>query len=241
MDKAAFYAVLRQRNSGVFSTSLKAGQVQGLEVILDSGNGLPITHLAYLLATAYHETGATIQPIREAYGKTDADAVNRLERAWAKGQLKWVKTPYWRYDMEGKAWFGRGYVQLTHKANYAKAAALTGADLLGNPSLAMVPSIAAKILIHGSSRGMFTGRSLSDYLPGDYVGARKVINGTDKAALIAGYAVTFEAALRAAKYSPIANAVPVTPATTPSAPAASTGLLAAIIAAVVAFFALRKG
>jgi hypothetical protein len=240
MKKPIFYAALRTKNSGVFGGALNTAQVNGLEVILAAGDGLPITHLAYVLGTAYHETGATMEPVREAYGKSDADTVNRLEKAWAKGQLKWVKTPYWRFDMSGQAWFGRGYVQLTHKANYAKAAALTGVDLLGNPSLAMEPAIAAKILVHGSADGMFTGKSLSDYLPGDYVAARKVINGTDKASLIAGYAEAFETALRGASYSPIANAVPVAPATPTSAPAAPVGALAAILAAVVAFFALRK-
>lgn len=236
MNKAAFYAILRQRNSGVFGTSLTNAQVEGLEAILGAGDGLPVTHLAYVLATAFHETGARMQPVREAFGKSDADSVNRLERAWKKGQLKSVKTPYWRFDTEGKAWFGRGYVQLTHKTNYAKAAALTNVDLLGNPSLAMVPKISAMILIEGSKAGMFTGRKLSDYLPGDYVGARKIINGTDRAALIAGYAEAFERALRAASYRPIAGAVAPFPPATPSTPSAapSGGLVAGIVAMLAA-------
>lgn len=41
--------------------------------------------------------------------------------------------------------------------------------------------------------GWFTGRKLSQYFEGkiDYQGARRIINGTDKAIMIAGYAQTF--------------------------------------------------
>lgn len=201
MNRAAFYAALRKRDSGLFGTSLTQAQVDGLEVLLTACSGRPISHVAYLLATAYHETGKTMQPIREAYGKTDGDSINRLERAWKAGKLPSVRTPYWRPDASGKAWFGRGYVQLTHRDNYAKASALTGVDLLSHPEKAMVPQIAAQILVEGCTAGMFTGARLAQYLPGDPVGARRVVNGTDKAQQIATYAKAFEAALAASGYS----------------------------------------
>lgn len=47
--------------------------------------------------------------------------------------------------------------------------------------------------------GWFTGRKLSDYISGnkkDYVNARRIINGMDKAQKIANEAVIFERALR---------------------------------------------
>lgn len=201
MNRATFYAALRRRSSGVFGTSLRQTQVDGMERLLTASDGLHVSHVAYLLATAYHETGATMQPIREAFGKTDGDTINRLDRAWRAGKMPQVRTPYWRPDATGKAWFGRGYVQLTHRDNYAKAAAITGVDLLGDPSKAMRPDVAAKILVEGCEVGLFTGKRLSDYLPADPVNARRVINGTDKAALIAGYAKSFEAALREAGYA----------------------------------------
>ena len=77
---------------------------------------------------------------------------------------------------------------------------MVGVDLLGNPSLAMRPDIAAKILVEGCAVGLFTGKPLSNYLPGDYVNARRVVNGLDKAQTIAGHAAAFEAALRAGGY-----------------------------------------
>lgn len=243
MKKEAFYGHLRKRDSGLFGTSLTNGQVEGLEAILEAGNGLPITYLAYLLATTHHETGRRFQPVREAFGASDADSVNRLERAWKAGKLKSVKTPYWRYDADGKAWFGRGYPQITHKRNYVHAAKLTGMDLVGNPSLAMIPKVSAKILVQGSLAGMFTGRKLADYLPGDYIGARKVINRTDKASLIAGYARSFEAALRVASYGSATAPSPApSPAVPPpsATPSARVGGFLALLAAIAGVFALRR-
>lgn len=126
---------------------------------------------------------------------------------------------------------------MTHKANYAKAGAALGADLVGNPDLAMVPSIAARIIVRGSVEGWFTGRRLSDYLPGDYIGARAVINGKDKAAQIAAYARAFEAALAAIEATP--TPVDASPAPDPVAKPALDdypGFWAAIIAIVASFF-----
>jgi hypothetical protein len=73
--------------------------------------------------------------------------------------------------------------------------------LAGNPDLAMEPRIAYAAMSAGMLEGWFTGRKLSDYIrPGrvDYVNARRIINGTDKAAEIAGYARDFESSLRIA-------------------------------------------
>lgn len=194
MKHAAFYDTLRAKRT--FGASISSPQVQGCEIILKASAGLPIEHRAYLLATALHETARTMQPVRETLASTDAQAVARLDAAWRKGQLKWVKSPYWRFDARGKAWFGRGYVQLTHKDNYARAGKALGVDLVDNPSLAMLPEIAAQILVRGCVEGWFTGKKLSDYLPGDYLNARRVVNGTDRAADIARIARDFEAALR---------------------------------------------
>ena len=110
MTTAAFYNAVRP----MFGGSLSQSQVDGLNVILAATSHLKSSYRAYLLATAHHETGRTMQPIRETFASTDDSAVARLENAFRKGQLKSVKTPYWRKDADGKSWFGRGYVQLTH-------------------------------------------------------------------------------------------------------------------------------
>jgi predicted chitinase len=125
----------------LFDGSLKASQVQGLTAILDKWNTLPVTTddrwLAYMLGTAHHETGRTMQPVRETFASSDDQAIARLNAAFAKGVLTWVSTPYWRKDAEGKTWLGRGFVQVTHKANYAKMKTATGIDFTADPTLAM--------------------------------------------------------------------------------------------------------
>jgi hypothetical protein len=176
--------------------------VDGINAILKATEGRKRSHAAYLLATAWHETARTMQPVRETLAGSDAQAVARLDRAWKAGKLKQVKVPYWRFDDTGRTWLGRGYVQLTHKDNYRKAAALVGVDLLGNPSLALRADIAARILVEGCEVGLFTGKKLADYLPGDYVNARKIVNGLDKAFEIARVAEAWEAALIAGGAAP---------------------------------------
>lgn len=206
-------------------------QLAGLDLIRDASTGLPIKHRAYILATAYHETGATMQPVREAFGVSDNDTIARLDRAWAKGQLRWVSKPYWRKDADGKAWYGRGFVQLTFRDNYKRAGDKLGVDLVANPDLAMHPEVSVRILVRGMVEGWFTGKRMADYP--DYVSMRRVVNGTDRAALIAGYADKFEAALRDIK-EPAKAPDPhiptdILPSNDPPGP------LAVLIGAIVAF------
>ena len=182
---------------------LNQGQVDGAQAILAAAvtRATP-NQLAYLLATAWHETAETLQPVREALAGSDEEAIRRLDRAWARGQLPQVKRPYWRRDRDGKAWFGRGYVQLTHRQNYAKAGELIGVDLIAAPERALEPALAAAILVRGALEGIFTGRPLGQYVDvgaSDYRTARRVINGLDRADLIAGYARRFERIVTAAR------------------------------------------
>ena len=193
MNLAAFFASVRHELG-----PLTRSQVSGFEVLLPVMRGLPISHQAYLLATAWHETAARMQPVREALATSDDGSIRALDRAWKAGNLPWVKQPYGRRDADGKAWFGRGYVQLTHRDNYQKASDHIGVDLVVSPAAALEPVIAARVLVQGCSEGWFTGKKLADYLPGNYVGARHVVNGTDCASDIAGYAQMFEVALREA-------------------------------------------
>lgn len=205
MNRTAFFAALR--GGAMFPKGFKDLQVEGAEAILDEAErrGTPLRHLAYILATAYHESAHTMQAVRETLASTDDGAIRALESAWKRGKLSWVKTPYWRKDGNGKSWFGRGLVQITHHPNYSKLGLLIGVDLVKDPSKALDLSTAVKILFVGMELGSFTGKSLSDYIANkraDYEGARRIVNGTDRAALIAGHAVAFEKALIAAGYSP---------------------------------------
>lgn len=153
---------------------------------------------AYVLATAYHETAATMKPVREALAKTDAGAMAALNKAWKDGKLPWVKSDYW-----SGGYFGRGYVQLTHKANYAYAGEQLGVPLAERPSLALETDIAAQILVMGMRDGWFTGKKLSDYVTlqkSDFRNARRIVNRMDRADLIAGYAREYDALLKAEGY-----------------------------------------
>lgn len=158
--------------------------------------GLLRNQCAYVLATAYHETAATMKPIEEMGGQ-----------AYLRSK------PYYPF-------FGRGYVQLTWEAGYKKASGKLGVDFIANPSLLLQSQYAAPILVIGMKEGWFTGKKLSDYIDlqhSDYVGARRIINGTDKANTIALYARQFDVLLKIDGY----GEAPAQPATAaPPAPAA---------------------
>jgi hypothetical protein len=196
VNRTDFFSITRQ-HFGRFRQS----QVDGFEVLLAAAEArcTNIPEVAYIMATAWHETAFTMQPVRETLASSDEDAVARLEFSWKRGRLSRVKNPYWRFDDEGKAWFGRGYVQITHKSNYEKLSEFLEVDLVASPKLAMKPDVAAVIIIVGCQNGLFTGKRLSEFVnesKRDYVGARSVINGNDKAHRIADYAVKFEEALK---------------------------------------------
>ena len=127
----------------------------------------------YIIATALWETNHTCRPVTEAY--------------WLSS--KWHMTHLFpKYGM----YWGRGYVQLTWEANYKKFGKLLGIDLVANPELALLPQYAVKILVIGMRDGLFTGHSLGSYFnenEDDFVSARRIVNGKDKADIIASMAM----------------------------------------------------
>ena len=168
---------------------------------MDADKSISYPQGAYILATIWHETATTMQPIAE-YGK----GKGRIYGTWyrnSKDQLYTFKdgskTTAYLSDDYPYLYYGRGYVQLTWWANYDKASNKLGYDYTQNPDLVMKKEHAVKIILLGMKEGWFTGRKLSDYInqsKKDYLNARRIINGMDKASLIAGYAETFEKALR---------------------------------------------
>lgn len=103
------------------------------------------------------------------------------------------------------AYYGRGYVQLTWWSNYIKAgiALGKGLDLLLDPESVKAPATAYALMSHGmrTGFGFANGRTFSRYFSGqsrNYVGARAMVNGQDRAAEIAEIAEKFEAILLAA-------------------------------------------
>ena len=89
-------------------------------------------------------------------------------------------------------------VQLTWDYNYKKLGEVLKIDLYNNPELALQTDISIKIMFVGMTKGYFTGKTLGDYFntsKEDWVNARKIINGLDKAKLISDYALRFYSAL----------------------------------------------
>ncbi|MGQ8632713.1 glycoside hydrolase family 19 protein [Agrobacterium sp. DKPNP3] len=203
MDATTFFAYARR---APFGGRLTQGQIDGMNALFRCWESHKIPapdkrHLAYILASVFHETGGRMVPVRETFASTDAGAIAALDKAYKAGRLGQVSKPYWRKGANGKAYFGRGDIQLTHEENYRVLGERIGVDLVGNPSLALDLDISAEIAIVGMLEGLFTGKKLTDYFnlkKDDPIGARAVVNGTDKAKLIAGYYKFFLDALEAA-------------------------------------------
>ena len=176
---------------------LTSTQVQGIErlVLKATQCSYDYPEAAYLLATVYHETDKQMQPIMEYgnqkyFSKYDTGALAK----------RLGNTP--EADGDGHKYRGRGDIQITGYDNYLRFGKLLGVDLVGNPDLALDKDISADIACLGMQRGLFTGvgfhkgRKVYKYDVASYTKARSIINGTDKASTIAGYALIFERALR---------------------------------------------
>lgn len=203
MNRAIFYDAVRA--SGLFGKTLSASQVSGLEGLLDAfqavGDGKADT-LSYGLATAYHETGARMAPVREGFATSDAGARRAVANLAAKRGPSSAVAKYARpTGPHGHVYYGRGHVQLTWLENYASSSRDAGVDLVANPDAMLDPTVSARVLWKGLLDGRWNGRrvGLRAYLDaGDVLGARRTVNVQDKAAEIAGYHRKFLACVNAA-------------------------------------------
>ena len=189
--------LISEINQALFFGRITKSQVDGIHFKLDAWEKSGLTDirwLAYMLATSYHETARTMQPIEE-YGKGKGRPYGQKLRHDRKS-----------YTFPDKLYYGRGDVQLTWYENYEVMGRLLGIPLLEQPELALKPDVSARIMIEGmtrgkSNRGDFTGVSLENYfnaVKDDPVHARRIINGLDRDNLIAGYHNKFLAAIKKA-------------------------------------------
>jgi putative chitinase len=151
-----------------------ARQVHGTEVILATWEQQKTSNdlrwLAYMLATTYHETAGTMEPIEEygqgagsSYGLTDPET--------------------------DQTYYGRGYVQLTWRDNYARVDKECGFEgeesCEWNADNALDPDVAAEVMFRGMADGWFrseggTPNNLEKYFNDtrdDPFEAREIING----------------------------------------------------------------
>lgn len=172
----------------LFAGDLSQEQVDGLNKIIDyaEDEGTDDRHLAYILATTFHETAQTMEPIAE-YGKGSGKSYGDPD------------------PQTGQAYYGRGYVQLTWKDNYQKQddKLNLGGQLVKKADLAMDPKVALQVLFGGMYDGDFTGVGLPQFITctdptsdiTDFHNARKIVNGLDCADQIEGYAKKFANAI----------------------------------------------
>lgn len=197
MNREIFFATVRREP---FSGRMTQSQVSGTEALLDACAKLTdVRWTAYVCATVFHETGARMVPVREGFATSDAAARRILKnREYAKPDPE-----------TGHAYYGRGLEQLTYRVNYERVGKLLGLDLVNNPDMMLQPDVAIRSLLLGMTNGLYTGKKLADYFTGskaDPVGARRIVNGTDRAGLIAGYYHAFLAAITAANAEePVVN------------------------------------
>lgn len=168
----------------ILHISYSQRHVNGVEFLITCIENDPewesLEHISYALASVMHETGHRMEPVEEIIAKPGTDLYNR--------QKKYMP------------WTGKGYIQLTHLANFKKMSRVIGVDLVSNPRLALNPKISYEIMAKGLRRGEFTGKKLSDYINNekkDYRNARRVVNILDKADKIAYYAQCMERILEA--------------------------------------------
>lgn len=207
----------------IFGGRMSADQVAGLDFIIDEwdkGGYTDPRWLAYIMATPHHETGKKFTAATEnlnysveglmgvfsrariseadcrRLGRTKTRAANQEGIAnviyggeWGKKNLGNTQTgDGWRYR-------GRGLVQITGRANYAKY------NLAETPELAKEVKTASFVLVDGMVNGKFTGVRLSDFFDhdsNDPVGARQIINRLDKAEIIEDYYQEYLKAVKAA-------------------------------------------
>lgn len=186
----------------IFGGKLTQDQVDGLNTILDTLNSVEFRVTdkrvaAYIFATSFWETGRTMQAVKEKTDKTGEQYFFRMydiEGSRPKVAQRLGNT----VPGDGIKFAGRGQVQLTGRTNYTNMGKYLNLDLVNNPDLLLDTETSAKVLVYGMLKGSFTGVSVYKYITSvktDYLNARRVINGIDKAKEIEAIAKSFERAI----------------------------------------------
>lgn len=184
-NEKTFFDTIRLTLFGGRLSRVQVDRLQALLLEMERVELVTPERGAYILATAHHET----------------DRFNTMEE-YASGEAYEGRADLGNDQPgDGRRFKGRGYVQITGRRNYAWAALMTGRDLLENPAIATDPDLSAKITVLGMLGGNFTGRGLAAFINddrADFINARKVVNGLDRAETIADIADRYLQAIRLA-------------------------------------------
>jgi predicted chitinase len=161
--------------------------------------------IAYILGTARHES----------------DQFATLEEYASGDQYEGRSDLGNNQAGDGRKFKGRGYVQLTGRANYQKYSGKTGKDLIANPEILQKDqNLSRFVLVDGMKNGAFTGAKLGDYTSAtgsvDFYNARDIVNGgKDQSSLIAGYSTEYATRLKSGDLKQYlgATVAPVAPQT----------------------------
>lgn len=218
------------------------------------GAGADLGQTAYILATAYGETGGKMQPRRENLSYS----AGRLRQVWPNrfptltAASRYARQPRALANKvyngrmgnrvssdDGWLYRGNGLGQITGRDNHQKWGDRLGVDLIGNPQLLEDLQVSARALVKPMLEGWATGFDLPKFVDGerrDYVRARRVWNGTFEAAKYADFALSFEAALEAAEWGTRPPALPDAVATPPKV----AGLWPAIVSFILSILGRFK-
>ena len=242
IDAATFYQFIKSQ----FSIYQKPGDhYVGTDALLHYWNNRrhlkDLRWLAYAMGTSYHETARRMYPVRETLARDDATVVRILARsAYTKNKTYWKKDP-----LTGQHYYGRGYVQLTWKANYQTADKRLQRDqgpksktFLWNAERALDPDDSVQILFDGMIYGWYTGKHCLPYYfdpsghrKADWKNARRIVNVLDRWLIIADHSKKFLAALEQAQI-PIVPPPPSEVADPPTAePTTPADVAARLVAA----------
>jgi len=180
----------------LFHGRIKQSQVNGLNRMIAYAvdNNYTRFQTAYILATAHHETGGRMIPVREGFAKTDLGARRAVAKLYAKGLI--TRNYALPKRKGGPSYYGRGLVQITHDYNYDNFGRILKIPLLDNPDLALTWDVALPCLFIGHEKGVYRGHKLprtGTFTPK----LRGIINGDIRknGALVAGYAKLYFNAL----------------------------------------------
>lgn len=213
MNRKAFFDALRA-DPLIFTRGIRQNQVDGIENLLNVAEkympDMALDEISYNFATAYWETGQTMQPITELGAKS---YFNKYEPGTKLGERLGNTQPG-----DGWKFRGEGHVQNTGRRNAAFSSKQLNkqfglhTDFEHRPDERGNPLYSALCLFFGNRQGWWTGKKLTDFLDGidesdrediqEFIKSRRVVNGIDKAEVIAQIAISFERAFKRAGYTP---------------------------------------